>query len=295
MTKKVENTVLNSWTVADVQTTIERFYPPSLAENWDKNGLIVGDSGQQVNKILLAIDPVPQVVAEAITGGYDLIITHHPLFLKGAHFLNAQTPKGKMVRDLIKHDIALYNAHTNADSASRGVAWALAQALGLRNSLPFETKDTDKAGIPRGLGRVGELSEETTLEEFANRVAAALPAGPHGIFVGVPTGETLQKKIRKVAVSGGAGDSFLNTAVELGADVYVTADLRHHPTQDHLNASSTALISGSHWATESLWLPVLADDLRGAAEESKITVEVKVSEIVTEPWELHLPTKGEFS
>lgn len=292
MTKTGEHTATRNWTVADIQNQLQQFYPAHLAENWDKNGLIVGNPKQEVHRILLAIDPVPETVAEAITGNYDLLLTHHPLFLRGIHFLNTETHKGKMVTDLIKHDIALLNAHTNADSAARGVAWALAQAVGLNHSEPFETKDTDETGKPRGLGRIGKLPQPVTLEHFAHTVANALPAGPHGIFVGVPAGENLSKTIQTVAVSGGSGDSFLDTVASLGADVYVTADLRHHPAQDHLNATQTALISGSHWATEWLWLPALANDLSNAAQAHGVGLQIDISTQVTEPWQLHLPTGG---
>lgn len=286
-----------TWTVKDIQNHLNQLYPPHLQEDWDKNGLIVGDPAQPVRKVLLAIDPVPETVAQAVAGEYDLLITHHPLFLRGANFVSKETHKGRMAHDLIKHDVSLLNAHTNADSAARGVAWALAAAVGLTTAdgvagEPFSAKETDPQGASLGLGRIGKLPSPLTLEAFAEKVAAALPAGPHGIFVGVPHGKDLQMQVETVAVSGGSGDSFLQTVADLGADVYVTADLRHHPAQDHLNATETALISGSHWATEWLWLPALANDLEAAAQEAGVAIEIDISATVTEPWRLHLPTRG---
>ncbi|MDO5061223.1 MAG: Nif3-like dinuclear metal center hexameric protein [Actinomycetaceae bacterium] len=286
-----ETSQIQTWTVKDIQNHLNQLYPPHLQEDWDKNGLIVGDPAQPVEKILLAIDPVPETVAQAVAGKYDLLITHHPLFLRGANFVSKETHKGRMIHDLIKNDVALLNAHTNADSAQRGVAWALAEAVGLAGE-PFTHKETTSTGVALGLGRIGKLPAPMTLADFAQRVANALPAGPHGIFVGVPHGKDLQMLIETVAVSGGSGDSFLQTVADLGADVYVTADLRHHPAQDHLNATETALISGSHWATEWLWLPALANDLEAAAQEAGIEIEIDISATVTEPWRLHLPTQG---
>ena len=276
--------------VAQIMEIMEARYPQRLQESWDKNGLIVGDPDQKVSKILLAVDPVTETVAQAIEGSYDMLITHHPLYLRGTSFVSRMDYKGRIVHDLIKSDVALMNAHTNADSAARGVAWALAQAVGIEGE-PFDPIDEDEAGIARGLGRIGKLEAPQTLREFADRVAKALPAGPHGIFVGAPGGD-LETQVSTVAVSGGSGDSFLSRARALRADVYVTADLRHHPASEHLEEGGPALICGSHWATEWLWLPHLADDLEEAAEETGVQLQVDVSRFVTEPWNLHLEPLG---
>ncbi|MDO5729832.1 MAG: Nif3-like dinuclear metal center hexameric protein [Actinomycetaceae bacterium] len=279
------------WTVAHVMDVMERLYPQHLQEQWDRNGLIIGDPQQPIRRVLLAVDPVSSTAQEAITGGYDMLITHHPLFLRGTSFVSRQDYKGRIVHDFIKNDIALMNAHTNADSASRGVAWALARAAGITGE-PFETIDEDESGHSRGLGRIGNLDEPVSLRDFFQRIAKALPCGPHGLFLGTPPETDLDSEVRTVAVSGGAGDTFLNTVTELGADVYVTADLRHHPASEHLENGGPALVCGSHWATEWLWLPILKADLEATARQDGVELEIVVSSIVTEPWTLHSPTFG---
>ncbi|MDO5719342.1 MAG: Nif3-like dinuclear metal center hexameric protein [Actinomycetaceae bacterium] len=278
-----------TWTLADLQQLMESLYPRHLQEDWDKNGLIVGDPESPIRRIILAVDPVSSTAQEAVDGGYDLMITHHPLYLRGTSFVSREDYKGRIVHDFIKNDVALMNAHTNADSAARGVAWALGQAAGIDGS-PFEVQDEDTNGVERGLGRIGELSEAMPLREFATRIAKALPQGPHGVFVGTPVGRDLDMLVKKVAVSGGAGDSFLSLVSTLGADVYVTADLRHHPASEHLENGGPALICGSHWATEWLWLPILKQELEDEAEKRGIDVEVHLSRIVTEPWVCHIAT-----
>lgn len=277
------------WTVRDIQQLMESRYPRHLQEDWDKNGLVIGDPRGEVRRIILAVDPVSATAQEAINGGYDLMITHHPLYLRGTSFVSREDYKGRIVHDFIKNDIALMNAHTNADSAAKGVAWALARAAGIEGA-PFETQDQDENGVKRGLGRIGELSETTTLRQFSARIAKALPCGAHGIFVGTPAGKDLDMHVRTVAVSGGAGDSFLSLVTTLGADVYVTADLRHHPASEHLENGGPALICGSHWATEWLWLPILKQELESAAKAEGIDVEVQLSHTVTEPWACHIGT-----
>jgi dinuclear metal center YbgI/SA1388 family protein len=117
--------------VRDIQRILDGFYDPRSAESWDTVGLICGRPDAEVAKVLFAVDVCPAVVAEAITLGADLIVTHHPLFLRGVNSVAATTPKGRMVHDLITHQIALFNAHTNADSAPGGVNEALARAIGI--------------------------------------------------------------------------------------------------------------------------------------------------------------------
>jgi len=219
-----------------------------------------------------------------------MVITHHPLLLRGASFLPVTDPKGGVVTTLIRSGIALFNAHTNADVACDGVATALADLIGLRDTVPLEPCGTDAEGHEIGLGRVGTV-DETTLGAFADHVASVLPAGPSGLFVGGDENTTVQR----VAVLGGAGDSALEAARAAGVDVYLTADLRHHPASEHLEGGAPALLCGSHWATESPWLPVLARKLREAARAADVELRVEVSTIVTEPWTSHRVTQGELA
>ena len=264
----------------DVLSYVESLYPRRRAEEWDRVGLVVGSREEPVRRVLLAVDPVQQTVAEAVTGGYDLLLTHHPLYLRGTSFVSDDDYKGRLVRELIRHDCALYAAHTNADSSPQGVADALAELLGVT-----DTELLVPAGEPGvGAGRIGKVPPQS-LRQFAELVAERLPAGPSGILVG---GDP-DRLVSRVAVSGGAGDSFLGAAAAAGADVFVTADLRHHPASEHLEDGGPALISGSHWATEWPWLPSLRELLQ---ERFGGRLEVTVSETATEPWMWHLPAAG---
>ena len=276
-----------SLTVGDIMGLMEAWYPASTAEPWDKVGLICGDPGHRASSVLLALDPVDAVAQQAREGGFDMVITHHPLLLRGASFLPVTDPKGSVISHLIRSDIALFNAHTNADVAHLGVAEALAALVGVSHWEPLEPTGTDSQGRPIGLGRVGDV-EPQSLGEFADRVAAALPASPAGLLVG---GDEA-RPVRRAAVLGGSGDSLLQRAREAGADVYLTADLRHHPAQEHLEGGAPALLCGSHWATESPWLPVLAGRLAAAAAAKDVELRVEVSTIVTEPWSRHRATLG---
>ena len=269
--------------VGDVVALVEAAAPPDLAASWDSNGLICGDPADPVRSILLAVDPVAAVVDEAVDSGVDMIITHHPLYLRGTDHVAATDPKGRSIHRLIRAGIALLNAHTSLDAAHGGVAEALAERVGLTSAVPLEP---DPASPEQGIGRIGVLPQPVTLRQLAADVAAALPDSAPGLLVG----GDLDAVVERIAVSGGAGDSLLQQAREAGADVFLTADLRHHPASEHLENGRPYLLCGTHWATEWVGLPPLAQRLEEDARSCGASLKVQVSHIVTDPWVLRLST-----
>ncbi|GGF30601.1 GTP cyclohydrolase 1 type 2 [Marmoricola endophyticus] len=127
----------------DVLERMEGWYPARWAEDWDAVGLVCGDPEADVRRVLLAVDPVLAVADEAVASGADLVITHHPLFLRGTHSVAATTPKGKVVHRLLTAGCGLLAAHTNADSPADGVSESLALALGLTGIEPLQPDVTD--------------------------------------------------------------------------------------------------------------------------------------------------------
>jgi dinuclear metal center YbgI/SA1388 family protein len=146
---------------------------------------------------------------------------------------------------------------------------------------------TELAAVPAslGLGRVGGGAAPTTRRPVTSAVAAALPATSWGVrAAGDP-----DRQVRTVAVCGGSGGSLAAQAAALGADVFVTSDLKHHSTSEAVADLGIGLVDAAHWATEAPWLApaaaLLAADLRAAG----ITVETAVSQLVTDPWNIHPP------
>ncbi|WP_028661939.1 Nif3-like dinuclear metal center hexameric protein [Saccharomonospora saliphila] len=262
-------------TVSDVIAALDAAYPRELAEPWDAVGLVCGDPGEPVGRVLVCVDPVERTVDEAVERGAHMIVAHHPLLLRGVHGVGTDSTKGRLVHRMIRSGIALFCAHTNADSADPGVSDALAEALGLTVRGPL-APHPDGDGRT-GLGRIGELTEPEPFAEFVRRVDSALPATRPGVLgAGDP-----DRPIRTVAVSGGSGDSYLGAAAAAGVDAYVTADLRHHPAGEHLEQGGPALVGLTHWASEWPWCGQAASVLRAGGN-----VEVHVSTRCTDPWNL---------
>lgn len=138
MVELVTSPVPTAPTLGQVMAAMEALYPARLAEDWDAVGLVCGDPDRPVRSVLVAIDPVAAVVDEALALGADLLITHHPLFLRGVHGVATTSAAGRAVTRLIEGGCALLAAHTNADAARPGVADALAGALGLVDLRPLQ-------------------------------------------------------------------------------------------------------------------------------------------------------------
>lgn len=271
--------------LSEVIAALENLWPAERAEAWDAVGTVVGEPGQEVSRVLFAVDPVQEIADEAVKLGADLLVTHHPLYLRGTTTVAATTAKGRVVHTLIKNDVALHVAHTNADSADPGVSDALAGALGLRVVRPLVPDPADPDGR-RGLGRVCEPEHAMTVRELAARAAERLPATAQGIRVAGDPGAT----VRTVAVSGGSGDSLFDHVRAAGVDAFLTADLRHHPVSEFAADradSPLALLDAAHWATEWPWCELAAAQLDEISDRRGWDLRVHVSKTVTDPWTAH--------
>jgi dinuclear metal center YbgI/SA1388 family protein len=154
----------------------------------------------------------------------------------------------------------------------------------LRGAHPYEEPAFDiysLAPVPGdvGLGRVGSLPRPEPLSAFVSRVHDALPGTSWGVRASGDSDAT----VTRVAVCGGAGDSLLDVVAAAGVQAYVTADLRHHPADEHRRASDVALVDVAHWASEYPWCTQAAELLRDRFGES---LPVRVSAIRTDPWNI---------
>jgi dinuclear metal center YbgI/SA1388 family protein len=117
---------------------LDELAPKRLAESWDNVGLLVGDSKQKINRVMVCLDAPDWVVEEAIDKDVDMIISHHPMIFNGIKRITSDTATGRKLLSLIKNNIALYSLHTNYDIVAGGLNDIFARELGFSDSSVIE-------------------------------------------------------------------------------------------------------------------------------------------------------------
>ena len=223
-------------TVQQVEQKLFDWAPRQLAESWDNVGHLVGDPGREVRRILVSLDITERVVQEAIDGGFDLIVSHHPVMNCTWHpvqTLRTDDRQGRILTKLTENRISAICMHTNLDAAEGGVNDVLAQKLGLEGLTPLTEEK---------IGRIGTLKCEMPLVEFTRFVIESL--GCIGLRY-----TDCGKPVHRVAVGGGACGDYIPQAIAAGCDTFVTSDLRYH---DFLDTTELHLIDAGHFPTEDV-------------------------------------------
>ena len=238
-----------------VMDALERIAPHHLAEDWDNPGLLVGSPERQVSRILVALDVSDIVVRQAVHEGAEMIVAHHPLLFKPIKKIRTDEPLGYRLQVLLQHDIAVAAAHTNLDIACGGVNDVLAEAIGLSKLSSFVITQQGEGGETESLGRIGSLPQPMAIRDFAEQVREALPT-EHVRFV-----DAGDRPVRKVALCSGAGAEFVDRAAMMGADAYVTGDVRYHDAQRAAELGMHVIDAG-HFGTEFPVVATLVSRLR---------------------------------
>ena len=252
-----------------IMNALERIAPRRLAEDWDNPGLLVGSFAQKVNRILIALDVDDAVVQEAIARRADMIIAHHPAIFRGIKQLRTDLPLGRRLAALLTNGIAVAAAHTNLDIVRGGVNDVLAANIGLEKLSSFVITGQEE-GDDESLGLVGTLSAPMSIEDFAQTVKERL--GVTHVRLAAAAART----VCRVAVCGGAGAEFIDNAIRLGMDVYVTGDVKYHEAQRAVE-QGMHIIDAGHFGTERPILPVLAAHLRTELADERGEIEIFVT------------------
>lgn len=251
-------------TVKEIEACLYNWAPRELAESWDNVGLLVGSRQREVGKILVALDITEAVVHEAVRIGADLITAHHPVMNCTWHKVQNvldDNGQGRILTALLKNDIAAICMHTNLDAAEGGVNDRLAEKLGICNTIPL----TDEK-----IGRVGTLSCEKGLEEFLAFVIKSL--GCRGLRY-----RDGGKPVHRVAVGGGACGDYIEQAIALGCDTFVTSDLSYH---DFLDTQGLNLIDAGHFSTENVICSAIKDYLSNAFPKVEIVISTVHQDVI---------------
>lgn len=228
-------------TIQTIIAQIEKQFPLRLQEDWDNSGLQVGQTDIECSGVLTTLDITESVIEEAIALGCNLIVAHHPILFRGLKRISYCSYVERCVIMAIKHDITIYAAHTNADSAYMGLNYWLGQKMGL---VSIETLSPTNGNNQEGLGVIGRLPDDLDFEHFLGHIARIFKTKQ------LRHNGRITDKIKTVAICGGAGAFLWERARDLGADVLITGEAKYN---DYFDAEHICLITVGHYESE---LPV---------------------------------------
>lgn len=240
----------------EILEVLNRMADVSYACGWDNVGLLAGRRDKEVHRVSVALDADDRAVEEAIQGGSELLLTHHPLLFSPIKRITDESPAGRRLLALLRRDMCLISMHTNFDIAPGGMADLAADRLGLIKRTPLEVTGQGPEG-PYGIGITGDLpGGAMTLEKLCFLVKEAF--GLQNVQLYAPTAP--QEAVR-VAVCPGSGKDAIPFALAAQAQVLVTGDITYHYGTDAA-AEGLAVIDAGHYGLEHIFIPYMTAYLK---------------------------------
>ncbi|WP_067143083.1 Nif3-like dinuclear metal center hexameric protein [Oceanivirga salmonicida] len=237
----------------------ESKYPKNLACEWDNVGLLIGDSENEIKKVLCALDVSSKVIDYAVENNFDMIMAHHPLIFKPIKNILIDNPMGYRIIKAIKNDVAIYAAHTNLDSGINGLNDYVLSLLNLKFEYIYEEESYNKPI------RFIELEHQTDIYEIVTAVKNALNVENIKLIF---DDYYNSKYIKKIAIVTGSGADFIPDVISK-VDLMLTADVKHHEALDALE-EGLCIIDFGHHESESPSIDIIADFLE---ENTDVMVE----------------------
>ncbi|MCR5625905.1 MAG: Nif3-like dinuclear metal center hexameric protein [Lachnospiraceae bacterium] len=233
----------------EIEKCLEELAPTAYAEGWDNPGLLAGSYEKEINKVLVCVDVLSDCIDKAQAIGADLILSHHPLIFGGIKAVNDGDFVGKRILKLCESGINYYAAHTNFDRAV--MVKEASKMLGLINTVPYgDVIETPEGAL--GFGVLGELEGEMTLSGFISYAKERFSLERVSYF-----GDK-DRPVRKVALTPGSGAEFIDEAYALGADVYISGDIKYHNGVD-AGEKGICVVNAGHYGIEKLFVSYMTD------------------------------------
>lgn len=229
--------------IRDLTDILQQIAPFDLAEPWDNVGLLVGDPKAEVRSVLIALDPLSSLLDEAEAKGANVIITHHPVIFHPLKALRTDQPIGNLLARAARKDIHIIACHTNLDSVTGGVSDILAEKMNLQDIAPLISANNGDSNC--GLGRIGKCRHPMKADECIELLRTASDA-PWLLEAGCRPAE-----VKTIAVCGGSCSEYAETAMEAGADLFITAEVKHAIAR-WAEEAGFWIIDGGHFSTEQL-------------------------------------------
>lgn len=246
-------------TVTELESMVNGIAPFSLAEEWDNVGLLLGRRNATVERVLVALDVTQRVIDEAQALGVQAIVTHHPMMLSARRRMTDEDREGSLMLRMAENGIAHIAAHTNLDAAQGGVNDVLMARMGAQNV------------TGEGCIRIGDLPQNMTLEQVVSRAEKSLKTR-------VRVYGAMDTPVHRLGCCSGGGSSAIAEAVAMGADCFITGEVKHHLALEAMDMGCCVMEAG-HYETENPVCEVLASALQNAADELKYNVTVFCSKV----------------
>ncbi len=237
--------------------------PVHYSENWDNPGLLVGDEEKEISSVYITLDATSDAIENARKKKADLILTHHPLIFHPVRRVSSDNYVGRRVMKIIACDMALFTMHTDFDVTC--MADEAASRLALIETRVLEPTLSEDLG----LGAIGYLKEDLSLEELAEKTKQAFDLDNAAVY------GDLEDTIVKVAVMPGSGSSAIDTACIEGCDVLITGDISHHDGVDALEKGIN-IIDAGHYGIEKLFIPYMKDYISKTLPDLKVFMDDSV-------------------
>lgn len=263
--------------ISDIVRIIEQMAKPAYAYEWDNCGFTAGSLQDATARILVTLDVTEDVILEAKTKGCGMIVSHHPLIFKPIRTAAADTYGGRMLSLLYQNKIALYCAHTSLDIAPGGVNDALCGVLELRNVGLLAPREV--CGELVACARIGELPEKMQASQLLRYIKKAIGA-PSLLYGGLG-----DKVFEKMALCTGAGEEFSFDAMQAGADVFLTGEIKYH-TALELKRRNLPFIAAGHFYTEWPVVGAFVRYLQKQLDVLQYKSMVFASEVHTDPFDV---------
>lgn len=236
-------------TIKTISDFLEQIAPTHLQESYDNAGLLTGNYDWEVTAALVALDTIPEIIDEAIERNCNLIIAHHPIIFKGLKQINGKNYVERAIIKAIKNDIAIYAIHTNLDNVHRyGVNERIALKLELQELKILAPKADDDT---IGSGMIGRLNQPMDIQKFLALVKSKMKVSC------IRHTRLIKEKVQRIAVCGGSGSFLIQKAIDAGADVFISADIKYH---EFFDADGKIIIADiGHYESEQFTIDLLVE------------------------------------
>lgn len=227
---------------------LDLYAPSALAADWDSSGLQIGSREDNIERAVVCLDVTPDVLEDAVEYGAQLIVSHHPLLFDPVKSIG-DDPYSLLLRSIVRQGIDIFSCHTPFDASRFGINAYSAFRLGIKTDAFLENSAVEGCGF----GVCGELSSAMSFKELTEKVKTVFSTSMLKV-----SSYYSDEPIQRVAFMGGSGSDYLEKACELGAQVYITSDIKN---SGFIKAWQVGLplIVMTHFDSEKCFIKIMKD------------------------------------